>query len=154
MIRERNGGQLVELDGFLYALGGLCWQESVERYDPRTDLWELVASMNNGYFRFGSAVLDGRIYVVGACSCEVYDPQKNEWTEMPPPINKVVGRRLSVLNGKLFSTGGHFVDICGPATKTEYFDFQQNKWLPGKDMNVARAHHGVAVIPKTNFSTQ
>jgi len=154
-IYQRTGLELVALNGYLYAIGGMT--SSVERYDPRTDQWKEVASTTDPdeYDNFGSAVLNGRIYIVGINSCEVYDPREDEWKEMPAPAEKVGARRLSVLNGRLITTGGYLGNNLWKRTKkTEYFDFKQDKWLPGKDMNVTRAFHTVAVISKANSSTQ
>jgi len=154
MIYRRSGSELVELKGFLYAIGGSA-SKYVERYDPRTDRWEEVTTKNSYSSDFGSAVLDGRIYIVDHYSCEAYIPQEAKWEEMPAPTGKVSGRRLSVLNGKLFTTGGHLYDNSWErTTEIEYYDFEQGKWLPGKEMNVARGNHGVAVITKENSDSQ
>jgi len=150
MINRRCGLELVELDGFLYAIGGNRLK-FVERYDPRTDRWEEISPTNddNYYCDFGSAVLGGRIYIVDDRSFKVYDPERNKWETMPASAYKLFGRRLSVLNSKLFLTGGQILNgFSKVVTKTEYFDFEKGQWNPGKDMNVGRAKHGVAVITK------
>jgi len=129
MINERAELELVELNGFLYAIS--C--SFAEKYDPRTDHWEDVADANDEiYFEFGSAVLDGRIYIVGEDGFEVYDPQENKWTELPAPDDVLYRRRLSVLNRRLFLSGGENLEDCNLVTKTAYFYSQQGKWIPGK----------------------
>jgi len=158
MINNHRGGELVELNGFLYATGSgddFFPDTPMEKYDPQTDRWEEVGATK--YDSADSAtVLDGRIYIVGIYGCEVYDPQANKWTKIPAPNNKVCGRRLSVVNGRLFSTGGEeYEDYddsdeapLGCIAKTEYFDFEKDKWILGKDMDYARAYHCAAVVPK------
>lgn len=58
----------------------------MERYDPFTDAWTSVASMN--YRRSGASVsvFDSKIYVIGGHdgptvhkSAEVYNPSSNKW---------------------------------------------------------------------------
>ena len=50
------------LDGFVYAIGGAeSWNclNTVERYDPRTDAWTLIAPMNVARRGAGVAVHAG-----------------------------------------------------------------------------------------------
>jgi len=152
MIHPRFALKLIELNGFLYAIGG--HGSLAEKYDPQTDHWEYIASTNHLYSDFGSAVLDDRIYIVGQNTFEVYDSEANIWTVMPSPHNKLTGRRLSVVNTKLFLTGGETIHDDTPVARTEYFDFERNEWIPGKDMINARASHGVAVVTKRNSQSQ
>jgi len=154
MINNSSEFDLVESNGFLYAIGGndeAFPYRPIEKYDPRTDRWKEVATTryDTGY---SSTVLDGRIYIAGVYGCEVYDPQERLWTTMSAPDNQVGGRRLCVLNGKLFSTGGESAENEMPVANTEYFDFEQGKWIPGKDMDDARSHHLVAVVTKATSS--
>jgi N-acetylneuraminic acid mutarotase len=71
------------VDGKVYAFGGdqecAC---SVEVYDPATDSWEKRADMPTPRARGGSALLDGRVYLIGGYPpgsdstpiVDVYDP--------------------------------------------------------------------------------
>jgi len=137
------GSELLELNGFLYSIGG----DFVERYNPRTDHWEYIAPKKT-FQLFDCAVLDGRIYVVDDYTFGVYDPQENKWTQLPASDYELMGRRLSVLNRRLFLTGGCNYESSISVTNTEYYDFEQRKWIPVKNMNIARTHHGVVVVPK------
>lgn len=74
--------------GCLYAIGGLDGNtrlNTVERFDPKTGVWQRVASMNYRRSALGAAVLNGRIYVCGGYdgvsslrTCEVYNPEQNQ----------------------------------------------------------------------------
>ena len=95
-----SGGGVTVLNGYLYALGGhdapACQDSSkqfssVERYDPRTDQWTLVAPMNNCRDAVGLAALGDKLYSVGGYdgtkyldAVEAYDPEKNEWESVAP----------------------------------------------------------------------
>ncbi len=83
------------LHGYLYALGGHdaapdpdCSKQfsSVERYDPVTDSWSLLAAMGNCRDAVGLAALGDKLYSVGGydglrylSAVEAYDPETNEW---------------------------------------------------------------------------
>ena len=77
--------------------------KSVERYDPGSNSWALLADMNYGRFAHGAATHAGKIYVFGGYaeevrklfaispillryfkgalkSVEVYDPDLDTWT--------------------------------------------------------------------------
>ena len=63
----------------------------MERYDPRTNEWIEVASMNQERADFSACVLDGCIVVAGGRgirrylnTCEKYDPSTNTWKYIAP----------------------------------------------------------------------
>uniref|UniRef100_H2YHH8 BTB domain-containing protein n=1 Tax=Ciona savignyi TaxID=51511 RepID=H2YHH8_CIOSA len=58
-------------------------------YDPKTDQWSTVAPMSVPRDAVGICVLGGRLYACGGydgqsylATCESYDPQSNEWTDI------------------------------------------------------------------------
>ena len=57
------------IKGMLYAVGGLTSAcealNTVEKYSPIVDMWELVSSMNTCRSRVGVAVLDGHLFAMG-----------------------------------------------------------------------------------------
>jgi kelch-like protein 17 (actinfilin)/kelch-like protein 20 len=88
MSTTRRGFVVAELDGKLYAVGGIVEggsTDSVERYDPATNAWEPVAPMQQVRQYLSAAVLDGKLYVAGGinegklASVERYDPSTNVW---------------------------------------------------------------------------
>ena len=79
------------------AVGNQTALTSVERYDPDTDTWEMVAPMKTARSESSAAVLDGKLYVAGGQSepldistiistVERYDPSANVWEEVAPMI--------------------------------------------------------------------
>lgn len=85
MFFKRHQHCAVELDGMLYALGGLM----TERYDPRNDTWELLENMQGGpRWSLGAAAVHGSIYTVGGVDhlqremlgVERYQPATGLWT--------------------------------------------------------------------------
>ncbi|XP_053791119.1 kelch-like protein 1 isoform X2 [Vidua chalybeata] len=98
MCKRRGGVGVATCDGFLYAVGGHDAPASnhcsrlldyVERYDPKTDTWTMVAPLSMPRDAVGVCLLGDKLYVVGGYdgqsylnTMEAYDPQTNEWTQM------------------------------------------------------------------------
>ncbi|XP_002160977.2 kelch-like protein 5 [Hydra vulgaris] len=98
MVKRRGGVGVAVLRGFLYAAGGhdapaSCESSkqfsSVERYDPRSDQWSLIASMNNCRDAVGMTALGDHLYSVGGYdgqayldAVESYDPDSNKWVDV------------------------------------------------------------------------
>uniref|UniRef100_A0A8C4PK49 Kelch like family member 1 n=1 Tax=Equus asinus TaxID=9793 RepID=A0A8C4PK49_EQUAS len=98
MCKRRGGVGVATCDGFLYAIGGHDAPASnhcsrlldyVERYDPKTDTWTMVAPLSMPRDAVGVCLLGDRLYAVGGYdgqtylnTMESYDPQTNEWTQM------------------------------------------------------------------------
>ncbi|XP_071650413.1 kelch-like protein 5 [Temnothorax longispinosus] len=104
MSKRRGDVGVGVVNGCLYALGGYetysAWISSkldcVERYDPKTDTWTMVAPMSVPRTSFGVCELGDRLMAVGGYDgeqcltlVEAYDPHLNEW-EPVAPLN--VGR--------------------------------------------------------------
>lgn len=63
---------VVELNGFIYALGGFNGEirlNSVERYDPLTNQWTLIESMNYVRSDAHACVANNKIYIIGNATC-------------------------------------------------------------------------------------
>lgn len=98
MIKRRGGVGVAVLDNFLYAMGGHdapasqdCSRQfdSVERYNPNTDQWTMVAPMINCRDAVGATCLGDKLYAIGGydgtkylSAVESYDPEKNKWEEV------------------------------------------------------------------------
>ncbi|XP_054158207.1 E3 ubiquitin-protein ligase NRDP1-like, partial [Oppia nitens] len=93
MSQERRGLALVAHNGFIYAIGGNNLKVSfntMERYDKTTQQWKPMANMIYQRIDFASASFMDKIYVCGGSgissdvgkSCETYDPQTNQWTQI------------------------------------------------------------------------
>lgn len=60
---------VVELNGLIYAMGGFNGEirmNSVERYDPTTNQWSLIESMNYVRSDAHASVVDNKIYIIGS----------------------------------------------------------------------------------------
>lgn len=100
MNKRRGGVGVGVLNGFLYALGGhdcpasnpaVYRTETVERYDPTTDTWTLIASLSVGRDAIGVSVIGDWLIAVGGYdgnqylkTVEQYDTESNEWQQIAP----------------------------------------------------------------------
>jgi len=117
--------------------------------------WRRVADLPEPRAKFGAAVLDGKIYVVGGesrngllSSAVVYDPAAGRWA----PAGSLTGPRAShaavVAGGRLYAVGGFSgSSLVG---SVEVFDPAANSWRPvegaGSTMPTPRSVFGCAVV--------
>jgi kelch-like protein 10 len=81
---------MINILGKIYICGGFNGIEcldSVEFYDPSTNIWTLITPMLSRRSGIGTVSLNGFLYVVGGydgmsrlSTCERYDPKGNKWT--------------------------------------------------------------------------
>lgn len=94
----------------LFAVGGWCSGDaiaSVERYDPQTNEWRMVAPMSKRRCGVGVAVLNDLLYAVGGHdgqsylnSIERFDPQTNQWScDVAPTSSCRTSVGVAVLDG-------------------------------------------------------
>lgn len=114
MAKPRANHCMEALGERLYVAGGVTMggivhimdQLSCEAYDPAADSWTAIASLSVPHVGAGSAVLEGKFYVLGGYSYEEYndmtivhryDPGLQKWENVgrtPGPNNDI---RASVL---------------------------------------------------------
>ena len=109
------------VNGLVYVIGGRQMSPArnsdvVEVYDPMKYLggrWERKSPMPTARGALGSAVVDGKIHVLGGETAtsvfgthEVYDPANDAWTEAPPLPTPRHGVAVATLDGKIYVIGG------------------------------------------------
>ena len=126
--------------------------------------WEVISQLPTERSAFSTAVVDGKIYLIGGflrenmnggplgiSTVEVYDTQNNSWqrlTDMPTP------RLLSgaaVVAGKIYVVGGYsWIGIPGVDIKmlkvVEVYDPQTDTWSRKQDMSTPRRQFGTGVV--------
>ena len=89
---------LVVAQGSLYLVAGRCQAPegleslaSIEKYDEKNDIWELMTNMHEPRHDAGVATVGSCIYIVGGMqtpspycldTVECYDAAANEWRDM------------------------------------------------------------------------
>ncbi|MFS1514157.1 M56 family metallopeptidase [Chengkuizengella sp. SCS-71B] len=153
------------LDGNIYTMGGsvindgvYVYSSSLEKYNPQTDTWTPLASMNQARDNHATEVIDGKIYVVGGygydgedyrylSNLEVYNPQTNTWTPLAS-MNQARGHHhAEVINGKLYVMGGFGnQEDYNVLSSVEMYDPQTDTWTQLTSMNEARFRFETEVI--------
>ncbi|XP_068227244.1 kelch-like protein diablo isoform X2 [Palaemon carinicauda] len=139
----------------LFAVGGWCSGDaiaSVERFEPTTCEWRMVAPMSKRRCGVGVAVLSDLLYAVGGHdgqsylnSVERYDPQTNQWLcEVAPTSTCRTSVGVAVLDGYLYAVGGQDGVSC--LNVVERYDPQSNRWTKVASMNTRRLGVAVAVL--------
>ncbi|XP_058118926.1 kelch-like protein diablo isoform X1 [Anopheles ziemanni] len=139
----------------LFAVGGWCSGDaiaSVERFDPETSDWKMVAPMSKRRCGVGVAVLNDLLYAVGGHdgqsylnSIERYDPQTNQWScDVAPTTSCRTSVGVAVLDGFLYAVGGQDGVQC--LNHVERYDPKENKWSKVAPMTTRRLGVAVAVL--------
>ncbi|XP_007899347.1 kelch-like protein 15 [Callorhinchus milii] len=186
---------LAILNNFVFLLGGeelgpdgeFHASSKVFRYDPRQNSWLRMSDMSVPRSEFAVGIIGKYIYAVAGrtrdetfYSTERYDITQNKWEFIDPyPVNKY-GHEGTVLNNKLYITGG----IMSSSTSKQVCVFDPSKegtveqrtrrtqvvttcWENKAKMNYARCFHkmiahngklyvfgGVCVILRASFESQ
>ncbi|KAL4624711.1 kelch-like protein 15 isoform X1 [Arapaima gigas] len=186
---------LAVLNNFVFLLGGeelgpdgeFHASSKVYRYDPRQNSWLRMADMSVPRSEFAVGVIGKFIYAVAGrtrdetfYSTERYNIVEDKWEFVDPyPVNKY-GHEGTVLNGKLYITGG----ITSSSTSKQVCVFDPSRegaseprtrrtpvltscWENKSKMNYARCFHkmishngklyvfgGVCVILRASFESQ
>ncbi|KAK3915881.1 Kelch-like protein diablo [Frankliniella fusca] len=139
----------------LVRIGGWCSGDaiaSVERFDPQTMDWKMVAPMSKRRCGVGVAVLNDLLYAVGGHdgqsylnSIERYDPQTNQWScDVAPTTSCRTSVGVAVLDGFLYAVGGQDGVQC--LNHVERYDPKENKWYKVAPMTTRRLGVAVAVL--------
>ncbi|XP_022703630.1 kelch-like protein diablo isoform X3 [Varroa jacobsoni] len=139
----------------LFAVGGWCSGDaiaSVERYDPQTNEWRMVAPMSKRRCGVGVAVLNDLLYAVGGHdgqsylnSIERFDPQTNQWScDVAPTSSCRTSVGVAVLDGYLYAVGGQDGVSC--LNFVERYDAEKNRWTKVAPMGSKRLGVAVAVL--------
>ena len=106
---------VVEVEGEIYLVAGYgtSRKDTLLKFNPQTDKWVSLAPLDFARDRVASAVLNGRIYLIGGYDgtsklkdVDVYDPATNSWNsaaDLPEAIERSTAESF---NGKIYLIGG------------------------------------------------
>ncbi|EDL09013.1 kelch-like 18 (Drosophila), isoform CRA_a, partial [Mus musculus] len=120
--RSRVGVAVV--NGLLYAIGGYDGQlrlSTVEAYNPETDTWTRVGSMNS----------------------------KRRWTVVTPMSSNRSAAGVTVFEGRIYVSGGH--DGLQIFSSVEHYNHHTATWHPAASMLNKRCRHGAASLGSKMF---
>jgi len=161
--RRRLGVAVV--DEKIYAIGGyLSGQINVtghvgtnEMYDPATDSWATKEPMPTARNRFGIAVVQNKIYVIGGetdegytGANEVYDPLTDTWETRTPMPTVRADLSANVVDDKIYLIGGTEIYGYGAWPRainvTEVYDPKTDSWTTKTPIPTAVAGYASAVV--------
>lgn len=132
------------ISGKIYVAGGFftddngveIFTDSLEEYDPASNVWTVKMAMPNPIADCGSAVINGKLYVVGGYSggtnlnsMFAYDPTTDSWStnkSMPTP-RAYLG--AAVFNGLLYAIDGN--TATGSTNLVEVYNQASDSWSIG-----------------------
>lgn len=130
----RNHATSAVVNGKIYVVGGRVGSVfsngvstniiSNEEYDPATDRWRSRKSMPTARSGISSAVIGGKMHVLGGegwigdfggvfRTHETYDPEADSWTTDPPMPTPRHGFAVGAVGGKIYAVSG--MNIAGGA---------------------------------------
>jgi N-acetylneuraminic acid mutarotase len=137
-------------------------QQTEKQIQQQESTWTTTgANLNITRSEITSAILDGKIYVIGGLNAtgkniavvEVYDPDTDKWsnnTASPLPEQRDHAA-AAAYNGKLYVVGG-YDNMRNPSNKLFIYDLATNKWQEGKPMPTARGALTAAFINGTLYA--
>ncbi len=154
MQTARSGLGAAVYDGRIYAIAGDGRGGPTganERYDPITDVWEIVGSKPVPVADVSAAVVGGRIYVPGGrlasgavtSTVEVYDPVRNAWEQRAPLPVALSAYAMVAFEGRLYVFGGW--DGFAYRADTLEYDPGRDLWTARTPMPTARGSAGAAL---------
>ena len=137
--------------------------------------WEVVSELPTHRKSFSTAVVDGKIYLIGGTLfehargvlrdpgpgiwrgpfgmslVEVYDPESNTWQRLTDMPTVRAGAETAVVDGKIYVMGGYAgKDNQGKNFKflkaVEMYDPQTDTWVRKQDLPVSRLQFGVGAV--------
>ncbi|MDB0031327.1 hypothetical protein N9E34_07650 [Opitutales bacterium] len=137
------------LGGKIYFAGGKDGSGAkniAERYDPVTNTWETLNSMSVARAGLASAVLNGKLSVIGGeglSSVEVFDPLNGNWSAgVALPSEVKYGTAITV-SGQIYLVGGQNAGN-NDLNQVLSFDSSTNLWSAKANMPTAR--RGVKLV--------
>ena len=146
----------VAVDDKLYALStNFPAEGGVDEYDPATDRWRARTSMPIGMDHVGTAVFNGKVYVVGGFTTNrhvgvsnnvfEYDPASDKWRSLAPLPSPRGSVAAVVLDGKIHAFGGRKNDKDVVATH-EVYDPTTNTWNAAPPLPKGRDHMAAVAV--------
>lgn len=131
--------------------------------------WQIVSELPTQRRGFATAVVDGKIYLIGGTpfqnrrgpyglsTVEVYDPKTNSWEQVADMPTPRTNAEVAVVNGTIYVCGGYngadnrlvnlkFLDIV------EAYDPQTDTWTRKQGMSGGRVDFGMGVVAGKIYS--
>ncbi len=166
--RPRGAAGSVVIGDYLYLISGIQnghvsgWVNWVDRFDLRSNEWEVLSDIPNARDHFFAAHHDNKIYVAGGrrsgqesyfaptiMEVDIFDFEKNEWSTLPDESNLPTGRAGAfggIVYDQLIVAGGE--DETEAKSATEALDLNTLTWRSLATLQDSR--HGTQAIVNNN----
>ncbi|HEY9760508.1 MAG TPA: kelch repeat-containing protein, partial [Oculatellaceae cyanobacterium] len=158
------------VDGKIYLIGGKMYSNQApfytetavnEAYDPITDSWSTKTALPVAVEGYASAVLDGKIYVIGGSKLQVasgstatannqvYNPATDQWSNAASlPVASSYGAAAATAGNMAQEAIYYFGGYSGNeySSQTMMYTPANNSWSAAENMPTARAYLGLAVV--------
>eukprot|EP00808_Paulinella_micropora_P015042 g65046.t1 len=161
-MKARESPGAAALEGKVYAVGGLNASDmalaSAEVYDPATNTWAYIASMQTPRHAPAAVVLNHRLYAIGGFdsngnslhSVECYNPYTHSWSTVGQ-LNQARGAAMAgVVEDVMYVVGG--ILATSPTAMTylktmESFQEASQTWtVLGLPLTIERAAGGLVTL--------
>jgi len=128
--------------------------QQVAAVEVEAGVWTQKADMPTARYIAGSAVVDGKIYVIGGApvrfgeteAVEEYDPATDTWTRRADMPTARQGVRAAAVDGIIYAIGGCEIAGDRDSPTVEAYDPATDTWTPKTDMPTARTLSAIAVV--------
>jgi N-acetylneuraminic acid mutarotase len=136
----------------LTVIGGV---QQVTAVEMEAGTWTQKADMPTARYIAGSAVVDGKIYVIGGAPVylgitavvEEYDPAADTWTRRADMPTARQGIRAAAVDGIIYAIGGWESSADDDwASSVEAYDPTTDTWTEKADMPTDRSISAIAVV--------
>jgi len=147
----RSGCKVCCVEGNIYLVGGSRYGDGrVTEYNPLTNTWRNMSSLQQGRLGHSVCTLDNKIFVLGNdTTCEMLDLSDDDphWRYIAH-MNKVHfgGGGAVVIERKIYVLGG-------ANTNVEVYDVDQDQWRNVTNMPTRRYRPGVAALDNKIYVT-
>ena len=152
----RQGLAAAEVDGVIYAIGGLSstgYETVNEAYDPVTNSWSTKAPMLTGRFILSAAEVNGVIYAIGGMSLandyenknEAYNPATNSWSAKEDMLTGRQALAAVAVDGVVYAIGGKSFSVSYESANQAY-DPVANSWSTKTGMPTGRVALAAAAV--------
>ncbi|KAJ9455054.1 Kelch-like protein diablo [Diplonema papillatum] len=150
--------------GNIFVFGGFDGTKEyrkVERFNPVKNVWansNTIATMPFEACEHGAISLGPHIYIIGGTqrrhspgekvlhTVQRFDPEKNEWTALPPMGTKRMCPAAVAYEGKIWVIGGS--DGENALDSVECYNPESQVWTEGPSMGIARSNASASVVGK------
>ena len=122
--------------------------------------WKVISQLPTGRSAFSTAVIDGKIYLIGGLlfahekgtfglsTVEVYDTKNNSGQRLADMPTPRLYAGAAVVDGKIYVVGGYrVIDRSMKILKAvEVYDPQTDTWERKQDMSIPRRQFGIGVV--------